>query len=183
MPLRLTNPGRVRSNLRSLRSRRRRCCCPVPRHTAVVVRHPPRVINATFTSPSGSWIRHQRFGCVNQGARSGSTQTPEREVWMSAKTAGVPSRTSTSLGSSSHQSRSVHVPPKAKSSNAVTPVGLRPDPDRTGARDMAILKVDVRFAIQQDLDALAENSTRNRCHCYGPLAHRRTDRHSMPASV
>ena len=39
---------------------------------------------------------------------------------MSAKTPGAPSRTLTSLGSSPHQSLSVHAPPKEKSSNAVT---------------------------------------------------------------
>src|SRR5882762_10819630 len=123
------------------------------------------VINATFhISERDLGFEHQRFACVNQGAAQDRHKRQSEKSRMSAKTAGVPSRTSTSLGSSSHQSRSVHVPPKAKSSNAVTLSAFVQTPTAPAPVIWPSSSSMYGLPSNNTLMCLAENSTRKRCH-------------------
>src|SRR5947208_9932108 len=81
------------------------------------------VINATLHVPQRDLgFEHQRFGlrCISQNAAEDRHKSRSEKSRMSAWTPGALSKTLAWSGSSSHQCLSVQVPPKAKSSNAVT---------------------------------------------------------------
>ncbi len=85
------------------------------------------VINATLHVPQRDLgFEHQRFGlrcisrCISQSAAEDRHKRQSEKSRMSAWTPAALSKTLAWSGSSSHQCLSVQVPPKAKSSNAVT---------------------------------------------------------------
>jgi len=75
-------------------------------------------------------FEHSVFGCVEPGAAQDRHKHQSEKSWMSAKTVRRPHRTRPRWARLRIQSRSVHVPPKAKSCKRVHAVGpsSRPRP-------------------------------------------------------